>query len=81
MRFSVHHYYCDYCIKSERASHGVSESRIVLNLSGFRISGLLFLRLRSYYIKPASAVPAALKPDHAYAIIQAAKSSNENLFL
>ena len=81
IRFSAHHYYFDYCITSEPGTHGLSEYRIVLKLSGFRISSLLFLPSRSYHNKPATAAPGALKSDHAYAVIQEAKSSNKNLML
>ena len=40
IRFSAHQYYFDYCTTSEHGSHGLSEYRIVLKLSRFRISGL-----------------------------------------
>ena len=66
---------------SERRSHGLSEFRIVLKLSGFRLLGLLFLRSRSYHNKSATVTPGALKPDHACAMIQEAKSSNKNLMV
>ena len=66
---------------SEHRFRGVREYRIVLKLSRFQISGLLFLRLRSYHNKPATVTPGALKPDHAYVMIQEAKSCNKNLTL
>ena len=81
IRLSARQYYFDHYITFERRSHGLSEYRIVLKLSGLRISGLLFLRSRSYHNKPATVTPGALKPDHAYVMIQEAKSSNKNLML
>ena len=81
LRFSAYRYYFNYCIMSEHRSHGLSEFRIVLKRSGFRILGLLFLRSRSYCNKPATETPGVLKPDHAYVMIQKAKSSNKNLML
>ena len=82
IRLSAGQYHFDHCITSERRSHGLSEYRIVLKLSGFRISGLLFLLSRSYHNKPATVTPAgALKPDHVYVMIQEAKLSNKTLML
>ena len=71
-------YYFDYCITSEHGSHGLIEYRIVLKQSEFRISGLLLLRSRSYHSNPTTVTTGALKPDHAYLMIQEAKSSNKN---
>ena len=81
IRLSARQYYFDHGITSERLSHGLSEYRIVLKLDGFRISGLLFLRSRSCHNKPATVTLGALKPDHAYVMIQKAKLSNKNLML
>ena len=81
IRLSAHQYYFDYCITSEHQSHGLSEYKIVLKLSGFRISGLLFLRIRSNSNKPTTLTPGALKPDHPCVMIQEEKSSNKNLML
>ena len=59
----------------------LSEYRIVLKLSRFRTSGLLFLGSRSFHNKLGIVAPGTLEQDHANVMIQKAKSSNKNLML